>query len=160
MIIEYNSKYDNDIKDLFYELQEYIMEIDKQGYNVISPEYKYDFFEKKEFKNSEFNKVMGNIKDYQGKMFLYKKDNKIVGLIVGSINNEETNDYDFKAPKRGRINELIINKDYRGQGIGQELFDSMEEYLKGLGCKAILIEVFGYNDLAKKFYEKKVFWMC
>ena len=145
MIIEYNSKYDNDIKDLFYELHEYIMEIDKEGYNVISPEYKDDFF----------NKVMGNIKDYQGKMFLYKKDNRIVGLIVGSINNEETNDYDFKAPKRGKINELIISKDYRSQGIGQELFDSMEAYLKGLGCKAILIEVFGYNDLAKKFYEKK-----
>lgn len=145
MIIGYDSKYDNDIKELFYELHEYIVSIDKEGYNVISPEYKEDFF----------NKVMTSIKGYNGKIMLYIKDNRVVGLIVGSINNEETNDYDFKAPKRGRINELIVNKDYRGQKIGEELLLAMEKYLKDLGCKAILIEVFAYNENAKKFYEKK-----
>lgn len=144
MIIEYDSKYDNYVKDLIFELQEYIMSIDKEGYNVISKEYKDDYF----------NKVMKSIKDTNGKIFLYKEEDKIVGLIAGCINNEEIDDYDFKAPKRGRVSELIVNKEYRGKHIGKKLFDAMESYLKSIGCKAILIEVFGYNESARKFYEK------
>lgn len=144
MIIDYNSKYNEAVKDLLYELHEYIMSIDKEGYNVISEEFKDDFYEK----------VMKGIKEYKGKIMLYKQGEKIVGLIVGSVNNEKVDDYDFKAPKRGRINELIVNKEYRGKGIGQKLFDAMEKYLRDLGCQAILIEVFGYNDSARKFYEK------
>lgn len=35
MIIEYDSKYDDDIKDLLVELQEHIAEIDKEKYNII-----------------------------------------------------------------------------------------------------------------------------
>ena len=144
MIIEYNSKYSEDVKELLYELQEYIMSIDKEKYNTISQEYKEEYF----------NKVMEEVKEYQGKIMLYEEDNKIVGLIIGCINNEETNDFDFKAPRRGRITEFIIKKEYRSKNIGQELFKDMEEYLYGLGCKDIIIGVFAYNDLARKFYEK------
>jgi len=144
MIIEYNNKYDNDIKDLLYELQEYIMNIDIEGYNKISLEYKEEYF----------NKVMNEIKEYKGKILLYEINNKVVGLIVGCINNEEINDYDFKVPKRGRINELIVNKNYRSKHIGQQLFDSMTNYLKDQGCISILIGVFAYNTPAIKFYEK------
>ena len=31
-IIDYSSKYDNDIKDLLFELQEHIVKIDKEKY--------------------------------------------------------------------------------------------------------------------------------
>jgi len=144
MIVEYNSKYDNDIKGLLYELQEYIMNIDKEGYNVISYEYKDDYF----------SKVMKEINGYKGKIMLYELNNKIVGLIVGYINNEKIDDYDFKVPKRGRISELVVSKEYRGCGIGQKLFKKMEEYLKDQGCLSILIGVFAYNESAIKFYEK------
>ena len=144
MILEYNSKYADSVKDLIYELQEYIMSIDKEGYNIISPEYKDEYY----------NKVMNEVKEYQGKIMLYEENNEIVGLIIGCINNEETDDFDFKAPKRGRITEFIVNKEYRGKNIGQKLFNAMEEYLHGLGCKDILIGVFAYNEPARKFYER------
>lgn len=144
MIIDYDSTYDNDIKELLYELQEYIMSIDKEGYNIISPEYKDEYF----------NKVMKEVKEYQGKIMLYEEENKIVGLIIGCINNEETNDFDFKAPQRGRITKFIVNKEYRGKNIGQKLFNAMEEYLYKIGCQDILIGVFAYNESARKFYDK------
>lgn len=145
MVIDYNSRYDEDIKELLYELQEYVMKIDREGYNVISEEYKDDYF----------RKAMKEINEYNGKIMLYKKKDKIVGLIVGCVNNEKIDEYDFKAPKRGKITELIVSKKYRGQKIGEELFSSMENHLKGIGCEAILIEVFAYNEFAKSFYEKK-----
>lgn len=85
---------------------------------------------------------------------LYKDNEKIVGLIVGLINNDETERYDFKAPKRGRITELIVDKEYRGKQIGKQLLAEMNKYLKSIGCEKILIAVFGYNESAIEFYEK------
>ena len=70
------------------------------------------------------------------------------------INNDALNTYDFKAPKRGRISELIVSKNCRSEGIGKKLLKAMEEHLKALGCQDILIEVFGYNERAIQFYEK------
>ena len=88
-IIEYNSKYDEQIKTLLVELQEYISQIDKEGYNIIT-EY---------FKELYFQKTMKEINSYNGKIFLASQNEKIVGLIIGVVNNEEENSYDFKAPK-------------------------------------------------------------
>lgn len=62
--------------------------------------------------------------------------------------------YDFKPPKRGRITELVVTKDYRGKHIGSELLNNMKSYLKGIGCKKIMIGVFGYNEAAIEFYRK------
>lgn len=143
-IIEYNSKYDEQIKTLLVELQEYIAQIDKEGYNIIT-EY---------FKELYFQKTMEEINSCNGKIFLANQNKKIVGLIIGVVNNEKENSYDFKAPKRERITELIVSQKYRTSGIGQILLNKMEEYLKNIGCKAILIECFAYNSNALKFYQK------
>lgn len=79
---------------------------------------------------------------------------KLVGLIVGIINNEDKKSYDFEAPKRGRVSELVVSSEIRSHGIGRSLLDKMEEYFKSVGCKVILIEVFAYNERAYKFYSR------
>jgi len=144
MIIEYNSKYDEQIKDLLVQLQQYLADMDKEGYNIVGNEYKEKYF----------TKTMEEVKKCNGKIMLYKDNEKIVGLIVGLINNDETERYDFKAPKRGRITELIVDKEYRGKQIGKQLLAEMNKYLKSIGCEKILIAVFGYNESAIEFYEK------
>ena len=144
MVIEYDKKYDEDIKDLLVELQNYIVDMDKEKYNIISDEYREKYFEK----------TLEEVEKNNGKILLYLENNKVVGLIAGIINNEETLEYDFKAPKRGRITELIVSKNIRSKGIGTILLEEMTKYLKDNNCKDILIEVFGYNENAIKFYEK------
>ena len=144
MVIEYDKKYDEDIKDLLVELQNYIVDMDKEKYNIISDEYREKYFEK----------TIEEVEKNNGKILLYLENNKVVGLIAGIINNEETLEYDFKAPKRGRITELIVSKNIRSKGIGSILLEEMTKYLKKNNCKDILIEVFGYNENAIKFYEK------
>lgn len=144
MIIEYNEKYKEEVKDLLVELQEYIVSIDKEKYNIITKEYRDNYF----------NKTMDEIYKYEGKMYLYKDNDKIIGFIVGLINNLEESTYDFKCPKRGRITELVVSKHYRKSGVGSILLHSMEDYLKSVGCKDILLGVFAYNENAIKFYEK------
>ena len=144
MIIEYDSRYNQDIEELLYELQEYLMSIDKEQYYTIS----------KEYKRENFKRIMAEIKRIHGKILLYEESNKIVGIIVGCINNEEKNMFDIKTPKIGRILYFIVSEKYRRQKVGEKLFKQMEKKLKEIGCKSILINVFDYNELAKSFYEK------
>ena len=144
MIIEYDKKYDEQIKDLLVELQEYIKNIDLEGYNILTDE----------FRESYFLKTMDEIKKCNGKILIYKEENDIVGLVIGLINNDAEETYEFKAPKRGRITELIVSKNNRSSGIGTKLLNAMENYLKSIGCKDILLGVFAYNEKAIKFYEK------
>lgn len=144
MIVEYNSKYDEDIKNLLLELGEHISSIDKEGYNIITEEYREKYF----------NATMEDISKNNGKMFLMLESDKVIGLIIGIINNEETSDYDFKAPKRGIITEFVISKELRSNGYGTKLLYKMEEYLYSLGCESILLGAFAYNDKAINFYER------
>jgi len=143
-IINYNSGYNEEIKDLLVELHKYIISIDKEGYHILTDEYR----------EIEFNKTMSEVKDKNGKIYLAIDNNKVIGLIVGVINNKEEVTYEFKVPKRGRVTELIVKQEYRSKGIGQKLIDKIEKHFKSVGCEAIIIEVFAYNENAKKFYYK------
>lgn len=143
MIIEYDNKYDEDIKDLLVSLQSYIASIDKYKYNILTDEYR----------EKAFKETIDEMNKYEGKMYLYVENDKALGLIIGIINNEEINTYDFKAPKRGRITEFIVDSSIRGKGIGTLLLNEIENHLKNVGCKDILLNVFGYNDSAIKFYK-------
>lgn len=100
-----------------------------------------------------FKKIVDEVKENNGKILLDKENDRVVGLIVEIINNNEWFDFDFKAPKRGRITELVVSKNNRKNGIGTSLLRSMENFLKNDGCKNILLGVFGYNDNAIKFYQ-------
>ena len=143
-IISYSDNYAESVKDLLVELQKYIVEIDREKYNILTDEFREKYFEK----------TIEQVNMYQGKIFLALEDEKVVGLIVGLINNEEESTYDFKAPKRGRISELVVAKECRFGGIGKKLLNEMENYFKEEGCKGVLLNVIAYNENAQKFYYK------
>lgn len=149
MIIEYNNKYDEQVKDLLEELQQYLSDIDKERYNIVGESYREKYFEK----------TMEEVKKCNGKILLFKENEIIVGLVVGIVNNDEVIRFDFKSPKRGRITELVVAQEFRKKHIGKKLLDSMKDYLKSIGCEKIMIAVFGYNEDAIKFYEKNGFHM-
>ena len=83
MIIEYEEKFLEDVRDLLVELEEYIITIDKDSLDQIHPEYR----EKMALID------LKNIKKYNGKCFLAIEDNKVVGLIMGIIKPYDTIDY-------------------------------------------------------------------
>lgn len=61
-IIEYNLNFDENIKDLLFELQEYISFINREGYNILTPEYR-----ESSFKDNMEQKI-----NNQGKLYLAK----------------------------------------------------------------------------------------
>ena len=145
-VIEYESKYIEDVKDLLVELEKYILTIDKDKLDRLQHNYR----EKMAILDLE------KVDNYNGKCFLAIENGKAVGLIMGTIPPYNEYDYlDYKCPKRGEVTELIISSKVRSKGIGSKLMDKMEEYFKSVGCEYIIINVFAYNENAIKFYEKQ-----
>lgn len=145
MIIEYDSIYDEQIKDLLVELQNYLIDIDDWHTQILLPQYREEMF-----------KIDKNKVDKQnGKIYLYVEKNVVKGLIIGIVEEKDeidklTND----CAKTGSILELVVKSSIRGQGIGKILLEKMEEYFKSINCKRINIEVFGPNEKGLNFYEK------
>jgi ribosomal protein S18 acetylase RimI-like enzyme len=145
-IIEYEDKYLEDVRDLLVELEEYILSIDYDHLDQLHEEYR----EKMALIDLE------EVNKHNGKCFLAIENNKVIGLIMGTIPPYEEYDYlDYKCPKRGEITELIVTNKIRSKGIGQELINKMEEYFKSVGCEYVIVDVFAYNDIGKNFYNKK-----
>ena len=144
-IIEYTDNYLEDIRDLLVELEEYIVSIDYDKLDRVHPEYR------EKMALLDLDKVKNN----NGKCYLAIEKNKAIGLIMGIISSYEEYDYlDYKCPKRGEIIELIVTSKIRSKGVGQLLIKKMEDYFKSVGCEYVIADVFGYNDLALKFYYK------
>lgn len=145
MITEYNSIYDEQIKDLLVELQNYLIDIDDWHTQILLPQYREEMF-----------KIDKNKVDKQnGKIYLYVEKNVVKGLIIGIVEEKDeidklTND----CAKTGSILELVVKSNIRGQGIGKTLLEKMEEYFKSINCRRINIEVFGPNKKGLNFYEK------
>ena len=144
MIIDYSELSKEDVKNLLLELQEHIHSVDPEGYNIVGVNYR----------EMSFLDTMEDVKKYNGKIMLYVENDEVLGMVIGLINNDTEETYNFRAPKRGRISELVVKKDVRSKGIGSMLLKSMEDYLHSVGCESILIGVFAYNNEAVKFYEK------
>lgn len=145
MIIEYNSQYDEQIKDLLVELQNYLIDIDDWHTQVMLPEYRENYF--------KFD--MEKIEKQNGKVYLSIEKNMVIGLIIGIVEQKDevdklTND----CAKTGSLIELIVKNNIRGNGIGKALLEKIEEYFKSIDCKRINIEVFGPNKKGLNFYEK------
>jgi len=145
MIIEYEDKYLEDVRDLLVELEEYIVSIDEDNLDIVSAAYR----EKMALVDLE------KIKNNNGKCYLYIDNKNVVGLIMGIIPKYDENDYlDYKCPKKGEVTELIIKKEYRNHNIGKILLNKMEEYFRKNNCEYLFIDVFAYNKSGINFYDK------
>lgn len=146
-VIEYEDKYLEDVKDLLTELEEYIVSIDKDHLDQVHPEYR----EKMAVLDLE------EVNKNNGKCYLAIENDKVIGLIMGTISSYDEYDYlDYKCPKRGEITELIVTNKIRSKGIGKELINKMEKYFKSVGCEYVIVDVFAYNEIGKNFIIKRL----
>ncbi len=58
-------------------------------------------------------------------------------------------------PKKSvMIDDLCVDERYRGQGVGEALFDHVKNEARRLGCAEIILAVWEGNDRARRFYDK------
>ena len=84
----------------------------------------------------------------QPKAYGYFIDEKLVGIIA--VNFEQWN-------KRLRVNELLVEQDYRRQGIGNKLMDYVKAYAKEIGARALILETQTCNTKAIDYYRAQGF---
>lgn len=53
------------------------------------------------------------------------------------------------------LDDLYVNPDFRGKGIGSELFDKVLEYGKEEGCIKMKWQVSNWNNKAQEFYKSR-----
>ena len=119
MITEYDKKYDEQIKDLLVELQNYLIDIDDWHTQVMLPEYR----------EKTFKMDMEVVKKQNGKVFVSVEDGIVNGVIMGVVNNpDEVDRLTNDCAKIGMVLELIVSKADRGKGTGKKLLNKIEEY--------------------------------
>ena len=102
---------------------------------------KYNAFELKEIINSPKSPI-----------YVYTdKSDEVVAYSFCVV--EETNSQNQLKSKTLFIDDFCVDEEYRGKGIGKELFDYVVGVAKDMGCAFITLNVWEGND-AQIFYEK------
>ena len=92
------------------------------------------------------------INDSEKPIFVYELDGKIGGyafcILINHKNENSLCDY-----KSLYIDDLCVDKNCRGKGIGKTLYDYVLEYAKSIGCYNLTLNVWEGNDSAMRFYK-------
>ena len=81
------------------------------------------------------------------------KDNTVLGYAF-CIFERHINDNILTDIKTLYIDDLCVDKSFRGKHIGKQLYDYAVSFAKENGCYNLTLNVWNCNDSAMKFYEK------
>ena len=95
MIVEYEEKYLDDVRNLLVELEEYIISIDKDNLDTVHPEYR----EKMAIVDLE------ELEKNEGKCYLYIENGKALSLIMGCVRPYDKYDY-FIGMDNGNVYDM------------------------------------------------------
>lgn len=87
---------------------------------------------------------------YEVDVFLgaYDDNNKLIGFTLAHTDPEK---------RKGLINGLVVDKDFRGRGIGDMLIEAVKQQLRMFKIPVVELTVKPNNSIAKKLYEKHGF---
>ena len=80
-------------------------------------------------------------------------DNEIVGYLAGTINDKGS----YEEIQYGEINNMLVDSNYRGYGIGKKLIDSFKSYCKDNNIFHLKVTASFKNTNAIEFYKKNGF---
>ena len=80
-------------------------------------------------------------------------DDEIVGYLAGTINDKES----YEEIQYGEINNMLVNSNYRGYGIGKRLIKSFKTYCKDNNVFHLKVTASFKNTDAIEFYKRNGF---
>ncbi|MEE3343723.1 MAG: GNAT family N-acetyltransferase [Bacilli bacterium] len=81
------------------------------------------------------------------------KDDKIVGYLAGSINEKGS----YEEIQYGEINNMLVDNNFRGFGIGKLLIDKFKQYCKDNNINNLKVVASAKNIKAIEFYKNNGF---
>ncbi len=82
------------------------------------------------------------------RMLVAEKQGKVVGMAIYFIK------YSTWKGKGVYLDDIVVNENFRGEGIGKLLLDEVIRDCKSLGAKQLHWQVLDWNDPAINFYKK------
>lgn len=81
------------------------------------------------------------------------KDEKIIGYLAGTINEKGS----YELLQYGEINNMLVDNNYRGSGIGKQLINCFKGYCKSKNINNLKVVASAKNINAIEFYKKQGF---
>lgn len=127
------------------------MKIRKLELNDIEQVYKLlnELYDNKIVYEIFVNKYKNSLNDNNFYGIVAEKDGIILGVLISRIFNRLV-----KSKNILFVDDLIVNKDYRSMGIGNNLLQNAISYGKEQNCEVIELKCYITNESAHKFYEK------
>ena len=86
-----------------------------------------------------------------GAVFVAQVNGKVVGYLAGGMMRP----YSYrKIKKMTELENTLVKEEFRGQGIGEKLFDKFIECSKVMGAERIKVSVSFDNERGIKFYKR------
>lgn len=96
-----------------------------------------------------FNEILNDNNAFN---YVYVEDNKICGLLMATKKSNRAIPIS-KQRTTYFIEDIVVDKNYRGKGIGKKLYYFLKEQANNENVNAIELNVWAFNDAAIKFYE-------
>ncbi|WP_304546442.1 GNAT family N-acetyltransferase [Sulfurimonas microaerophilic] len=106
-----------------------------------------EFVYKKGLHKKALKKILENKK--MGRIFVYKIEDKIVGMVSILFSYSTA-----LGGKVGIIEDMIVESDYRGIGVGNALLEHLMYYVKKKRLKRVTLLSDADNSIAHKLYKK------
>lgn len=143
LIANYSSAYRNEVVSLLDELQTHILALDPYQIQSFGEKYHSEYI----------THVEQAVDRAGGRMLVALLHDTVVGFVAGVIEPcDEIDVLSTICPRKGRILELVVSGNCRGQGIGKLLMQTIEGHLIGAGCEYLYVDVFASNVAAAEFY--------
>lgn len=81
------------------------------------------------------------------------EDENIIGYLAGTINEKGS----YELIQYGEINNMLVDNNYRGFGVGKQLINCFKEYCKSKSIKNLKVVASAKNKKAIDFYKKQGF---
>lgn len=130
-----------------------IKDIDRLLYQVheIHALSRPDLFKKGEKKYND-EELMQIMQDPNKPIFVYENNGKVLGYAFCII-SDHANSVSLVNYKNLYIDDLCVDSNTRGQGIGKKLYEFVLSYAKSINCYNVTLNVWAKNEKALKFYQ-------
>lgn len=94
--------------------------------------------------------LLHRLKDKSTRVFVYQEGEHWAGMLVASLRPGPAG---FKLSSKGYIGETVVREEFRGKGIGKELFEAARKWLSDQGADHLELQVSVYNPAGIRFWK-------
>ena len=94
--------------------------------------------------------VLSYLEETNNTILLAERTGQVDGLLSYSVRPDL-----YHAGNSALIEELVVDENCRGEGVGSALITALMERLKGLDCREVCLAVMPDNERAIRFYRSQ-----